>query len=234
MSRFSDQIRRFKRWFIPRFIAYFCDAFLMRAVLISCRVEIRGLEKFMVNATSGPSVVLVWHNRIPMFSHAIRSRLGTLPISALISKSGDGDMLSMIIERNKVQTIRVAHDGRLKALKDITRAVKNDGRVLLMTPDGPRGPRYCCKPGALMAAELAGAKIMGITWSSSRFWQLKSWDRMVIPKPFSHIILDLSEPIHIGSEGTFEEKTSRLNNLLIQRDEEICAEVIPDRSRWPK
>ena len=63
-----------------------------------------------------------------------------------------------------------------------------------MTPDGPRGPRYQCKPGALTAAEMTGAKVIGISWSASRFFQLGSWDKMVIPLPFSKIIVSLSDP----------------------------------------
>ena len=126
MNWLKDQLNRFKRWFVPKFVCYYLDGVLLRCVLFTCRVEIRGLEKFMRNALLGPTVAVAWHNRIPLFSYALAiSPLGTLPVTALISKSGDADMLGAIIGRQKnVQCIRVAHDARLKALREITRASK--------------------------------------------------------------------------------------------------------------
>ncbi len=144
-------------------------------------------------------------------------------------------MLGAIIQRQKnVECIRVAHDARLKALRDITKAVKQEKRILLVTPDGPRGPRYQCKPGALMAADMTGAQMMGITWSATRFFQLGSWDKMVIPLPFSKIILSFSEPIELPKEGTLEERSAKLDELLRGHDQDVCAAVSANSAFWPK
>ncbi len=236
MTWLKEQLTRFKRWFIPKFVCYYLDGVLLRFVLFTCRVEIRGLEKFMLNALLGPTVAVAWHNRIPLFSYALRKTvLNTLPVTALISKSGDADMLGAIIQRQKnVQFIRVAHDARLKALREITRTVKTEKRLLLVTPDGPRGPRYQCKPGALMAAEMTGAKVMAVTWSASRFFQLGSWDKMLIPLPFSKVIISLSEPLDVGTEGTLEERTAKLDELLREHDRAICSAISPNPAHWPK
>ncbi len=230
----SDRFNNFRRWFMPRFVSYFVEAFLLRLITVSSRLEIRGMEALMKLAAEGPCVIVVWHNRIPLFSLALRTRLGELPISAVISKSGDGELLASIIKRKKnVQIIRVAHDARHKALKQIIQAVRQEKRVLLLTPDGPRGPRYECKPGAVMAADVTGAPIMAVSWSSNRFWQLKSWDKMVIPKPFARIILAFSDPIDLSQIDGLENRRLHLQKAIRQFDDEICAEITPDQSKWP-
>jgi hypothetical protein len=75
------------------------------------------------------------------------------------------------------------------------------GEHLIMTPDGPRGPRRIAAPGAAQIAALAGVKVLPCAAQVSRRWVLPSWDRMVIPKPFGHGVLVCLPPIAVTRDA---------------------------------
>jgi lysophospholipid acyltransferase (LPLAT)-like uncharacterized protein len=225
---------RFKRWFVPLFVAYFVDAFLLRGILATCKIEIVGLERFLSTASSSPTILACWHNRLPLCSYAIWRWASHLNFDAVISHSGDGKIVNAIVERlSNMRIISVPHDARHQALRQIIQTLKVDKRILLVTPDGPRGPRYRCKPGTVVAAEAADATVFGATWSASRFFQLSSWDKMMFPLPFSHIIIRLSEPITFDSEDTLKGKREHLDEQLVANDVIACNSITEDCHRWP-
>jgi lysophospholipid acyltransferase (LPLAT)-like uncharacterized protein len=93
------------------------------------------------------------------------------------------------------------------------------GNDICLTPDGPRGPRYRVQPGFLKLAEATGAPIIPIHLRFSNAWRLKTWDRFVIPKPFSRVEITFAEPIHIPrglDETAFENERQKLEALLIE------------------
>lgn len=90
--------------------------------------------------------------------------------------------------------IYVAHNGRHKALLQMVDALEAD-TLLLITPDGPKGPKHVVKEGALFCAEKAKARIVGMSWQASNAWKLNTWDKMQIPKPFSKVTICFSEAI---------------------------------------
>ena len=80
------------------------------------------------------------------------------------------------------------------ALVGLKRALL-EGLDVCLTPDGPRGPRYRIQPGIIKLAEATGAPIVPIHVRFSSAWRLKTWDRFVIPKPFSRVEVTFAEPI---------------------------------------
>ena len=72
--------------------------------------------------------------------------------------------------------------------------------VLVITPDGPKGPPYKIKKGILFAAAASSSKIFPLTWKASRFWQLPTWDHAQIPKPFSRIAISIGVPVSVSKE----------------------------------
>ncbi|MBQ4335621.1 MAG: hypothetical protein IJC34_00320, partial [Lentisphaeria bacterium] len=85
------------------------------------------------------------------------------------------------------------------------------------TPDGPRGPRYEMKPGPVIVASMTGAKIIPMSVNASRYWEVGSWDKFQIPKPFSTLELVLGDavsvPPDLDAEG-LERERLRIQELL--------------------
>jgi hypothetical protein len=83
--------------------------------------------------------------------------------------------------------------------------VLSEGRVAAFTIDGPRGPIYIAKPGPVMLARMSGVPILCFYPAVERSWQLRSWDRLMIPKPFSRVHLRWSRLIHVPAEASNDE-----------------------------
>jgi hypothetical protein len=103
------------------------------------------------------------------------------------------------------------------ALIGMKRSLK-DGVDVCITPDGPRGPRYGFHPGVIKLAESSGAAIQPIHATFSSAWRLKTWDKLVIPKPFSRVtvIFDttLVVPPKLG-ENAFQQQIDRVREILL-------------------
>jgi lysophospholipid acyltransferase (LPLAT)-like uncharacterized protein len=87
------------------------------------------------------------------------------------------------------------------------------GRSAGFSVDGPRGPLYVAKPGALLLAARTGAPVLPFSVSLERCWRLRSWDRIEIPKPFTRAVAVLGQPFQIES-GTDDVALDRLQRAL--------------------
>lgn len=86
-----------------------------------------------------------------------------------------------------------------------------DGKAIAFTIDGPKGPRYEAKSGPVLLAKKTGSPLMPFTIECKRFWTLKSWDRLQIPKPFARARVFISDPIYVDpAAGDDELERSRL------------------------
>ena len=83
-----------------------------------------------------------------------------------------------------------------RALRDYYTALVKDQVSPVLTPDGPRGPRFKFKPGALLLAQMSGRPILPMAYAASRAWLVK-WDKFVIPKPFARIVVAIGEPVYV-------------------------------------
>ena len=93
------------------------------------------------------------------------------------------------------------------------------GYDIAITPDGPRGPKFKVQAGALYIAQRSGLPILPISTSAKRRWTLSSWDRFLIPKPFSKSVIAIGEPIYVSLEATpqqLEEKRKELEESLAE------------------
>ena len=89
--------------------------------------------------------------------------------------------------------------------------VLNSGHDVLITPDGPRGPAYELGPGIIFLAQKTGAPVVPVHMEYSSCWRVKSWDRFIIPRPFSKVRVIVGQPQQIRSTSTPEEfETERL------------------------
>jgi hypothetical protein len=106
-----------------------------------------------------------------------------------------------------------------RALRDYYQALVRDNVSPVITPDGPRGPRFKFKPGALLLAQMSGRPILPMSYAASHAWLIK-WDRFVIPMPFSRIAIAIGAPCYVPRvtdaatlgqlQGKMEEELRRL------------------------
>ena len=92
------------------------------------------------------------------------------------------------------------------------------GRDVLLTPDGPRGPAYELGQGIIFLAQKTGAPVVPINMEYSSCWRVKSWDRFIIPRPFSKVRVILGQPHHVNATSTpeeFENERLRLQNAMM-------------------
>jgi lysophospholipid acyltransferase (LPLAT)-like uncharacterized protein len=160
----------------------------------------------------------LWHNRLLIFPLVLRQFFPNRRGAALISASRDGELLSEAIHRFHYEVIR-GSSSKLgaSALLQLSDALANGGDVVI-TPDGPRGPVYELGPGIVFLAQKTGAAVLPINMEYSSCWRVKSWDRFVIPRPFSkvRVIVGRSERIKpTASDAEFEVERLRLQNAMM-------------------
>ena len=129
----------------------------------------------------------------------------TSQISVLVSEHGDGEIIARILSDFGFRLVRGSSSrGAARALIAVDRELEA-GHDVGITPDGPRGPRHSVAPGALLAAHRAGVCLMPLAASASAYWQLGSWDRFMIPKPFAKGIMIFGEPRYVPADASEEE-----------------------------
>lgn len=134
-----------------------------------------------------------WHCMMLMAGYAGRNS----NIQVLISQHSDGEYIAQVARRMGLNTIRgsTTHGGAraVKALIDKIR----QGYSVIITPDGPRGPRFTVQPGCIFLAKKSRLPIIPVVVGLSRYWELPSWDGFRIPKPFSRVIVMYGDPVYV-------------------------------------
>lgn len=171
---------------------------LVRLLYSTLRVSVSGLDALQL-ASKEPLIIALWHDQL-LLGPMVFGILSKSHFAAVISNSRDGRMLASFIERfSRVKTILVGHKCRHKALLQMVRALKEQA-ILIITPDGPRGPKHEVKPGVIFSAQHTEAPIIAMSWRSSSKWELKTWDRLSIPKPFAKITIHFEPSLDCPKE----------------------------------
>lgn len=206
------------RKYFPRLFAYSAK-FAIRMLLKTCKVKIHGLQTFVNIAEKHPCILMLWHNKLILISEIINSHAAQFVYTAFISKSRDGDPLACLTESyTNGRAMRVPHNARHHALSQCIHSIKNKGEIMVITPDGPRGPKEVVKPGIILAARETEAPIFPFSWQAKRHWQLKTWDQMKIPKPFTTIHVSFGKPVVLSKNeaNDYEKEASFLKEILDQ------------------
>ncbi len=143
----------------------------------------------------GPVVFAFWHRTLLVCAHRFRNK----GIAILISPSFDGELIARTVEYLGFHPQRGSSSrGGATGLRNMADAY-NRGHRTAITADGPRGPNMVAKPGVVQLAQLVNATWIGTYYAlPDRAWQLKSWDRFLIPKPFSTITF--TWPRHVAPD----------------------------------
>lgn len=192
----------------------------MKLLAATLRLEVRDeCGVGTPDSTLPPAIFVLWHNRFFVVPPAWQRLCGKFRKTVtLTSASHDGDMVARAMAVFGLEAIRGSSSRRgVAALVGLKRVLK-EGKDVCLTPDGPRGPRYKIQPGAIKLAESTGAPVVPIHVRFSSAWRLKTWDRFVIPKPFSRVVVTFAEPVSItrGMDAeTFENERLKLETLLV-------------------
>lgn len=134
-------------------------------------------------------------------------------MALMISRSFDGEYIARIMKRLGYRPVRGSSSrGAVGALMGMRRELE-EGYAAVFTIDGPRGPRYVAKPGPVMLAKKSGQPISCFYIALDRAWILNSWDRMIVPKPFSRACGYFSSPMPVPA-GASEEQMAALHQQM--------------------
>jgi lysophospholipid acyltransferase (LPLAT)-like uncharacterized protein len=183
-----------KLWYkITLALAPFLYKTFMRTLLMTCRVEVTGsgnLEEF--DRSGKPFILATWHYGLLPGIQQYRGRKWV----AMISASKDGEYISRILESINFETVRGSRSrGGIGALKRMVVAVRERGRNAAIVADGSQGPAMKVQAGAVLLASKTGAPVVPFTVGADRYISFRSWDRTILPKPFSRVIIQWGEPL---------------------------------------
>ena len=177
---------------------------LLRATL---RVEVLHGEYLAdLQSRRVPILLALWHGRMFLIIDAHREQ----GFVTMASKSNDGDIIAGWLENNGYVVVRGSTTrGGSEALRRMVYHMRT-GRNGALTVDGPKGPVRIVQPGVVRLARLTGAWILPVTFSSSRPLFFRSWDRHLVPKPFSRNFLSYGEPFPIGADLSEEAALTKI------------------------
>jgi lysophospholipid acyltransferase (LPLAT)-like uncharacterized protein len=185
-------------------------------------VNLKVHEPFLRDGDEEPVIDAFWHSRLLMMPLLCRRRRR---VTILISRHRDGELIDRAIRFFPIDSVRGSTTrGGTRALRELVRDLEGGSHVAI-TPDGPRGPRNRVQEGVILLASKTGRAIVPVTFNASRKKVFNSWDRFLLPYPFSRGVFVWGEPIWVApgeSEAGFEEKRrtleTRLNDITAQAD----------------
>jgi len=180
----------------------------------TARFEVEGWENHeRVMAAGGLPIYCFWHDRIFLTTYWWRKRR----IVVMTSRSFDGEYIARFIQRFGYGAARGSSTrGGVGAVVEMARLMRA-GCTTAFTIDGPKGPRYVSKMGAVLLAKKSGHPVLPVTMALKRYWTLPSWDKFQIPKPFTRAKVFVAEPLYVpadADETLLEAKRDELQQTL--------------------
>lgn len=203
-----------KEKILPEIVS-FVYVLLLKLLGFTWRIRmIRDNETVNLIKEYGSIIYAFWHSRLLPLSYTHRKR----GITVLVSEHRDGELISRGIKKLGFNVVRGSTTrGGVKALMGMVESAKA-GYPLAITPDGPRGPAMKVKPGAVFIAKVANIPVIPVGVDAKRKWTLKTWDRFIIPKPFTTVAVVFGEPIFISSAET-DKATEIIENAISNANE---------------
>ncbi len=173
-------------------------------------------------AARRPVIFAFWHGRSIMLPFSYRGPRATI----LNSTHRDGRMITEALRRFGFGCVPGSTTrGSVSGTRGLLRALR-DGSDVGLIPDGPRGPAGRARAGAVELAALSGAPLLPMAFSASRALRLASWDRMMIPLPFSRVVCVVGAPLEISSaKRPDRSQRESLRVALEQRLSEVTREA---------
>ena len=150
------------------------------------------------------SIWCFWHRCVIPAGYRFRGN----KIAVMISRSFDGEYIARILSKLGFRPVRGSSSrGAVGALIGMRQELKL-GHAAVFTVDGPRGPIYVAKPGPILLAKKTGHSVNCFYIAVQRAWILNSWDRMIIPKPFSRACAYFSSPMNVPADANDQQMST--------------------------
>lgn len=197
---------------------------MVRLICSTIRFEVEGMERFDEIAREEKlPIYAFWHDRIVSGTYYFRNR----GIIVLSSTSFDSEYTARCIQRFGFGIIKGSSTrGGIQALVGMIRMMKQ-GFAMAFTLDGPKGPRYEAKSGPVLLAKKTGNPLVPFVIECKRFWTIKSWDRLQIPKPFTRARLMVGEPVYVEQDARDDRLEEKRQELQTELDK-----LVEDGERW--
>jgi lysophospholipid acyltransferase (LPLAT)-like uncharacterized protein len=210
----------------------FAGALLIRLLCATVRYRNSAESGGPLDAHQRPMIWAFWHRCLIVATHRFQSR----DIAVLTSRSFDGEVISRIIEKFGYRAVRgSSRRGALGALLGARRELEG-GRAVAFTVDGPLGPLYAAKPGPVVLSRLTGVQVIAFHIAVERAWTLRTWDRMIVPKPFSRAFVHFSAPMLVpprADEAQMEGWRSELQ-LTLDHVREVAESKVKSSTQRPE
>jgi len=197
-TKLKSLVSRSAFWIVPRiYIAY------ATVVFRTSRIRWIGFEGFWEKMAEGDNQLAVtWHEDILQAAYGFRSR----GIAVLVSHSRDGELIARALQKCGFSTVRGSSSrGGPEAMTEMTVRLENEQGLLLgIVVDGPRGPRHIVKPGIIALAKRTGLSIAPIRCRAKRNIVFKSWDRTRLPLPFNRLLFLCGEHMTVPPDADRE------------------------------
>lgn len=190
---------------------------LIKLIGWTVRFEVEGWDCWEEVSSGGNiPIYTVWHNRVFLATYFWRERR----IVVMTSQSFDGEYIARFIQRFGYGAARGSSTrGSTGAIVEMVRLMRA-GSPGGFTIDGPKGPRYVAKMGAVLLAKKTGQPILPFTITAARYWSAKkSWDQFQVPWPFTRARVDIASPIWVPADADEETLSAKRGELQQALDE---------------
>jgi lysophospholipid acyltransferase (LPLAT)-like uncharacterized protein len=189
---------------------------LISLVGLTWRFEViaeEGVTPLLWGLGAGAQIFCFWHQCVLPCAIYYRRTHATI----LISQSFDGELITRILNLFGFRAVRGSSSrGAREGLLGL-KSIIESGAPAIFTADGPRGPIYRTKMGPIKLAQLTGAPIGAFHLEPEHAWVINSWDRFLVPRPFTRIVVSWAQWTHVPAnlaDEHFEEKRQELNDAI--------------------
>lgn len=201
---------------------------IVNFIWLSCRVKVTGQETMdKVIAEHRPVIPCYWHQQHLFCGWYMLQQIKRgMKVGFLVSPSVDGEIPAKIVSSRGATVIRGSSTRTgAQALRDMYQIIVRDGVSPVTTSDGPTGPIFKFKPGAAMLSQMTAAPMLPIACAAKNAWYLKSWDRFMIPRPFTRVVVAVGETVSVSAGQSNKDLTAvqqqmeQAINAMMQRAE---------------
>lgn len=197
---------------------------LLRLLARSWKVERLDVQHFEQVLAKPGRMATLWHGHmlVPLPAHK------HMDMRVLVSPSDDGSLVTMLLERFGYGVVRgSSNKNPARAVREMLTRLREGGWIII-TPDGPRGPRHQMNPGPAWMARETGFPVLPCGFACDRSWHLKSWDAFTIPKFGARVAIAYGEPLYVDSEADDEEirrATAELRERMFNAERKAAAHL---------
>jgi len=210
-------LQKIKDFLTKKIVKYF-----ILFTIKTCKINISGEEEVKkLKKNNIPVIHIFWHRHIFFTIYKFRN-IGAQP---LISLSKDGELVSNVAEEFGMNPVRGSSSkGGARAFLELIHSIKKNKSTILITADGPKGPPEKIKDGTILLAQKTNSVIVPISWYANKVKIFeKSWDKFLMPLPFSKIYFSFGNPFYINKNNITELKKELENEL--KRLENECKDL---------